>query len=76
MSKFQPGDLVKVKDGFHEEGMGDVRVALVLSEWVPKGPDRNPRMNYTSIYNIKLLNGHRMKVHEMFLEVMSEETTE
>ena len=56
--------------------MGDVRVALVLSEWVPKGPDRNPRMNYTSIYNIKLLNGHRMKVHEMFLEVMNEEATE
>ena len=56
--------------------MGDVRVALVLSEWDPKGQDRNPRMKYTSIYNIKLLNGHRMKVHEMFLEVMNEETTE
>lgn len=71
MSKFQAGDLVRLKEGFHEEGMGDVRVALILSEWDPKGSDRNPRMKYTSIYNIKLLNGHRMKVHEMFLEEMS-----
>ena len=76
MNKIQPGDLVRVKEGFDEEGMGCVRVALVLSEWCPKGSDRNPRMKYTSVYNIKLLNGHRMKVHEMFLEVMSEEAAE
>ncbi len=76
MSKIQPGDLVRIKEGFDEEGMGCVRVALVLSEWSPKGQDRNPRMKYTSIYNIKLLNGHRMKVHEMFLEVMNEKATE
>ena len=73
--EFQPGDLVKIREGMHEEGMGDERIALVLSEWLPKGTDRNPRMKYTAIYNIKMLNGHRMRVHEMFLERMNENGT-
>ena len=54
MSKFQPGDLVRIKDGVHEEGMGDKRVALIISEWTPRGADANPKMKYTSIYNIKI----------------------
>lgn len=76
MNKFQPGDLVRIKDGVHEEGMGDKRVALIISEWTPRGAAANPKMKYTSIYNIKMLNGYMMKMHEMFLEIVQEGTNE
>lgn len=68
MSKFKPGDLVKIKEGMHEEGMGDRRYALVISEVLAKNANPNPKAKFTSIYNIKMLNGYCMKVHEMFLE--------
>ncbi len=70
----KPGDLIRVKEGVHEEGMPDKRIGLVISEWHPKGSDRNPKMRYTSIYNVKMLNGHQMKIHEMFLETIQEGT--
>ena len=71
MGKYKPGDLVRIKDGVHEEGMGDKRFALVLSEWSATGTNVDPKRKFTSIYNVKMLNGHRMKIHEMFLERMN-----
>ena len=32
MGKFKPGDLVRVKEGTHEEGMPDHRVAVIIEE--------------------------------------------
>jgi ribosomal protein L21E len=32
MAKFKPGDLVRVKDGTHQEGMPDHRVAVIIEE--------------------------------------------
>jgi len=32
MSKFKPGDLVRVKEGTHQEGMPDHRVAVIIEE--------------------------------------------
>jgi hypothetical protein len=78
MAKFKVGDLVKIKEGVHEDGMPKSRMGLVISEWGEHrgGPDRNPRHKYTSIYNVQMLNGHQMKMHEMFLEIVQEGTNE
>ena len=32
MAEFKPGDLVRVKDGTHQEGMPDHRVAVIIEE--------------------------------------------
>lgn len=73
MSKFKVGDLIKVKDGIHEKGMPESRVGLVVAEWSEQyGPDRNPRHKFTSVYRIQMVNGHQMKMHEMFLELIQE----
>ena len=77
MSKFKVGDLIIVKEGTHEDGMPESRMGLIISEWAERyGPDRNPRHKFTSIYNVQMLNGHQMKVHEMFLEIVQEGTNE
>ena len=75
MGKFKIGDLIMVKEGVHEKGMPESRMGLVISEWAEKyGPDPNPRHKFTSIYKIQMVNGHQMKMHEMFLEIVQEGT--
>jgi hypothetical protein len=77
MGKFKIGDLIIVKEGVHENGMPESRMGLVISEWSERhGPDRNPRHKFTSIYKIQMVNGHQMKMHEMFLEIVQEGTSE
>ena len=77
MAKFRVGDLIRVKEGVHEDGMPDNRIGLVISEYVDRfGAHGDPLHKYTSIYNIQMLNGHQMKMHEMFLEIVQEGANE
>jgi len=77
MGKFKVGDLIIVKEGVHEDAMPESRMGLVIGEWADRfGSDRSPRHKYTSIYNIQMVNGHQMKMHEMFLEIVQEGTSE
>ena len=62
MTKFNPGDLVRVKQGTHFEGMPDHRTGLVVAEEPPEG-------SYTKAYTVVFLGTDmRLKFHEMFLE--------
>ena len=62
MQKFKPGDLVRVKDGTHQDGMPDHRVGMV----VEVGATSN---SYTKAYTIIFLGTDlHLKFHEMFLE--------
>ena len=62
MEKFKPGDLVKVKDGTHQDGMPDHRVGMVV-----EGGETSK--SYTKAYTIVFLGTDlHLKFHEMFLE--------
>ena len=62
MEKFKPGDLVKVKDGTHQEGMPDHRVGMVVEVG-------ETSKSYTKAYTIVFLGTNlHLKFHEMFLE--------
>ena len=77
MAKFRVGDLVRIKEGVHEDGMPDNRIGLVISEYVDRfGAHGDPLHKYTSVYNVQMLNGHHMRMHEMFLETVQEGTNE
>ena len=63
MREFKPGDLVRVKEGTHQEGMPDHRVAVIVEE-VPEG-----RGNLLGIVRVLFLGQTRpLKFHVMFLE--------
>ena len=62
MEKFKPGDLVRVKDGTHQDGMPDHRVGMV-------GEVGETSKSYTKAYTIIFLGTDlHLKFHEMFLE--------
>ena len=62
MEKYKPGDLVKVKDGTHQDGMPDHRVGMVVEVG-------ETSKSYTKAYTIVFLGTDlTLKFHEMFLE--------
>ena len=65
MEKFKPGDLVKVKDGTHQDGMPDHRVGMVVEVG-------ETSKSYTKAYPIVFLGTDlHLKFHEMFLEAFT-----
>lgn len=62
MSRFKPGDLVKVKDGTHQDGMPAHRVGMVIEEG-------ETSKSYTKAYTVIFLGTDiQLKFHAMFLE--------
>ena len=62
MQKFKPGELVRVKDGTHQDGMPDHRVGMVVEVG-------ETSKSYTKAYTIIFLGTDlHLKFHEMFLE--------
>ena len=62
MEKYKPGDLVKVKDGTHQDGIPDHRVGMVVEVG-------ETSKSYTKAYTIVFLGTDlHLKFHEMFLE--------
>jgi ribosomal protein L21E len=62
MPTFKPGDLVKIKDGTHQDGMPDHRVGMIIEHGEASG-------NYTEAYTVVFLGTDiQLKFHEMFLE--------
>ena len=62
MGKFRPGDLVRIKDGTHQDGMPDHRVGMVVEVG-------ETSKSYTKAYTIIFLGTDlHLKFHEMFLE--------
>ena len=62
VQKFKPGDLVRVKDGTHQDGMPDHRVGMVVEVG-------ETSKSYTKAYTIVFLGTDlHLKFHEMFLE--------
>ena len=66
MEKFKPGDLVKIKDGTHQDGMPDHRLGMIIEFAEALG-------NRTDSYTVVFLGtSFRLKFHEMFLELVYE----
>ncbi len=62
MGKFKPGDLVKIKDGTHQDGMPDHRVGMIVQVG-------ETSKSYTKAYTIVFLGTDlHLKFHEAFLE--------
>ena len=62
MEKFKAGDLIKVKDGTHQDGMPDHRVGMVIEVG-------ETSKSYTSTYTVVFLGTDlHLKFHAMFLE--------
>ena len=69
MKKFKVGDLVRIKDGTHDEKLPDSRMGLIIEEVKDQmGPRRDPHIKFTSIYKLWITNGQTLNFHEMFLE--------
>ena len=66
MGKFKPGDLVKIKDGTHQDGMPDHRVGMIVQEG-------ETSKSYTKAYTVVFLGTDiQLKFHEMFLELIED----
>lgn len=62
MGRFKPGDLVKIKDGTHQDGMPDHRVGMILEEG-------DTSKSYSKAYVIAFIGTDvQLKFHEVFLE--------
>jgi hypothetical protein len=62
MPIFKPGDLVRIKDGTHQDDMPDHRVGMIIEHGEASG-------NYTEAYTVVFLGTDiQLKFHEMFLE--------
>ena len=62
MQKFKPGDLVRIKDGTHQDGMPDHRVGMIMEVG-------ETSKSYTKAYTVVFLGTDiQLKFHEMFLE--------
>ena len=62
MGKFKPGDLVKIKNGTHQDGIPDHRVGMIVE-------DGHASESMADSYTIVFLGSDIMlKFHEMFLE--------
>ena len=69
MMKFKPGDLVRVKEGTHQEGMPDHRVGIIIE----KAPDMRPKSLGASdpediMQSLFLGQTRSFRFHVMFLE--------
>ena len=62
MGKFKPGDLVRIKDNTHQDGIPDHRVGMIVE-------DGHASERYGGPYTIVFLGTDlTLKFHEMFLE--------
>ena len=62
MGKYKPGDLVRIKDNTHQDGMPDHRVAMIVE-------DGHASESYSGPYTVIFLGTDlHLKFHEMFLE--------
>jgi len=62
MTKFKPGDLVKIRDGTHAAEIPDHRVGMIVERAKAYG-------NHTEAYTVVFLGTDtQLKFHEMFLE--------
>ena len=65
MSRFKPGDLVRIKDGTHQDGMPDHRVGMIVEVG-------ETSKSYTKAYTVIFLGTDvRLKFHAMFLEAFT-----
>jgi hypothetical protein len=66
MGQFKPGDLVRIKDGTHQQGIPSHRIGLIVCEC-------ETSKSYTSFYEVAFAGtGDTLKFHEMFLELKNE----
>ena len=62
MPVFKPGDLVRIKDGTHQDGMPDHRVGMIMELG-------ETSKSYTKTYTVVFLGTDvHLKFHEIFLE--------
>ena len=63
MEKFKPGDLVRIKDGTHQDEIPDHRVGMIVELG-------ETSKSYTKTYTVVFLGSDftYLKFHEMFLE--------
>ncbi len=62
MGKFKPGDLVRIKDGTHQDGIPDHRIGMIIEIG-------ETSKSYTKAYTVVFLGSDLdLKFHEMFLE--------
>ena len=62
MQKFKPGDLVRIKDGTHQDEIPDHRVGMIVELG-------ETSKSYTKAYTVVFLGTDvPLKFHEMFLE--------
>jgi len=69
MMKFKPGDLVRIKDGTHQEGMPDHRVGIIIEKAPAMHPKSLGASDPEDIMQILFLGQTRsFRFHVMFLE--------
>ena len=69
MSKFKPGDLVRIKDGTQQEGMPDHRVGIIIEKAPAMHPKSLGASDPEDIMQILFLGQARpLNFHVMFLE--------
>ena len=62
MGKIKPGELVRIKDGTHQDGITDNRVGMIVE-------DGQASERYSGPYIVIFLGTDiQLKFHEMFLE--------
>jgi hypothetical protein len=62
MQKFKPGDLVRIKDGTHQDEIPDHRVGMIVEAG-------ETSKSYTKAFTVVFLGTDvRLKFHAMFLE--------
>jgi hypothetical protein len=69
LSKFKPGNLVRIKDSTHAAAIPSHRLGLVM-EALSEEIDES--RSYTAFYNVVFTGGKILKFHEMFLELVEE----
>ena len=70
LPKFKPGNLVRVKEKTHQDGIPKHRMGLIM-ETVPEEIDESRA--YTAFYNVAFVGCETvLKFHEMFLELVED----
>jgi len=71
--KFKPGDLVRIKEGTHQEGMPDHRVGVIVEKAPNMHPESLGASDPADIMKILFLGQTQpVKFHVMFLEHANE----
>jgi len=73
---FKVGDFVRVKDGTHNEDMPPSRMGHIVDPIIGSRlyNDKGVTVMPTDQYNVYLTNGNTLKFHEMFLELVEDES--